>query len=137
MTRKKTGKEMRPLLVAVSLTKLLLLAIIAYFMMNAILTTNNNIKHNKQLVIDQSVSSLTGMGDNISSMTGSIGIIELFNQDIMDSVLSGDWDVFYTFTGRLGISFYPVDYIRVIRDGDVIFYKTDKDYSIDASEMPT
>ena len=58
--KSKTGKEMRNLMVAVSVTTLLLvLAVITYFMIDVIVTTNGNIDENKQKVIDQSAQSLT------------------------------------------------------------------------------
>ena len=54
---RKTGKEMRGLMVAVSATTLLLvLAVIAYFLIDVIVTTNSNIEKNKDLVIEQSLS---------------------------------------------------------------------------------
>jgi len=136
--KKKSGREMRSLMLAVSLTTLLLvLAVIAYFMVDIIVTTNNNIEHNKQLVIDQSVLALTEIGENIGGMTGNTRMIAMFNQGLMDDVLSGNWETFYTLIGDLGINFYPIEYIGVIRDGEVVAYKTDRNLEVDASEMPT
>ena len=136
--KKKTGKEMRNLMLAISLTTMILVvAVIAYFMVNIILTTNDNIEHNKQLVIDQSVLALSDIGENISGITGSTKMIDMFNQDIMEDVLSGDWDTFYAFIGDFAINFYPIEYVGVIRDGEVVSYETTKDYAIDAGDMPS
>jgi len=135
--RGKSGKEMRDLMLAVSLSVLVLvLAIIAYFMIDTIVTTNDNIEANKQLVIDQSVLALTEVGENISGMTGSPAMIGMFNQELMDDILAGEWETFYTLIGDIAINFYPIEYVSVIRDGKVVYYETERDYNIDASEMP-
>jgi len=135
--RGKSGKEMRDLMLAVSLSVLLLvLAIIAYFMIDTIVTTNDNIEANKQLVIDQSVLALTEVGENISGMTGSPAMIGMFNQELMDDILSGEWETFYTLIGNIAINFYPIEYVGVIRNGEVVYYESEGDYNINASELP-
>ena len=136
--RHRSGREMRNLMMAVSLSVLLLvLAVIAYFMVDIIVTTNNNIEKNKQLVIDQSVLALTEIGENISGMTGSTKMIAIFNQEISQDILAGKWETFYTLIGDLAINFYPIEYVGVIRDGEVVYHETARGYNIDASEMPT
>ena len=133
----KSGKEMRDLVLAVSLSVLVLvIAIIAYFMLDIIVTTNENIEHNKQLVIDQSVFTLSEIGENISDMTSSPKMIGLFNQDLIDNILAGNWDVFYDFIGSFAISFYPIDYVGVIRDGEVVSYKTSDGSKVNVEQMP-
>ena len=134
----RTGKEMRDLMLAVSLSVLVLvLAIIAYFMLDIVVTTNRNLEHNKQLVIDQSVFSLSEIGANISDMTGSPRMIGLFNQDLIDDILAGDWAAFYDFIGDFAINFYPIDYVGVIRDGEVVSYKTSDGSEVDVKQLPT
>ena len=82
--KKKTGKEMRNLMVTVSVTTLLLvLAVIAYFMIDVIVTTNGNIEDNKQKVIDQSAQSLTQISNNINSMVTNPATLQLFNQELI------------------------------------------------------
>ena len=135
--RHRSGREMRNLMMAVSLSVLLLvLAVIAYFMVDIIVTTNNNIEKNKQLVIDQSVLALTEIGENISGMTGSTKMIAIFNQEISQDILAGKWETFYTLIGDLAINFYPIEYVGVIRDGEVVYHETARGYNIDAGEMP-
>jgi HAMP domain-containing protein len=128
---------MRDLVLAVSLSVLvLMIVIIAYFMLDIIVTTNDNIEHNKQLVIDQSVFTLSEIGENISGMTGSPKMIGLFNQDVINDILAGDWDAFYDFIGDFAINFYPIDYVGVIRDGEVVSYKTSDGSEVDTGQMP-
>jgi len=132
------GKEMRRLMLAVSLSVLVLvLAIIAYFMVDIIVTTNNNIEHNKELVIEQSVLSLTQIGENISELTKSPAVIGIFNQDIVNKILGGDWQTFYDFMGEFAIPFYPIEYVGVVQNGEVVSYATKGGLVVDPQDMPT
>jgi len=134
----KTGKEMRKLMMAVSLSVLLLvLAIIAYFMVDIIVTTNANIKKNKELVIEQSVLSLVQVGDKITELTESPAVITLFNQDDVNKIISGDMQAFYDLIGRFAILFYPIEYVGMVRDGEVVSYATATGVDVDPQEMPT
>jgi hypothetical protein len=134
----KSGKEIRSLVLAVSATTLILvLAIIAYFMVDVIITTNNNIKHNEDLVIEQSVLSLTQVGENLSDLTQSPAIIGIFNQDLIDKILAGDWNTFYKFIGDFAIPFYPIEYVSIIQNGEIMSYDTRGLLVVDPEEMPT
>jgi HAMP domain-containing protein len=134
----KSGREMRALVVAVSVSVLaLMLAVIAYFMVDIILTTNRNIERNQQLVVEQSALALSEIGENISGMTADTRMIGMFNQELINDILSSDWETFYTFIGDFGINFYPIDYIGVMRDGEVVSFKTTRGFNIDATELPT
>jgi HAMP domain-containing protein len=134
----KSGKEMRKLLVAVSVTTLVLvLAVIAYFMIDVIVTTNSNIERNKELVIEQSVSNLTEIGNEINGMIGSPEIINMFNQELINDILSGNWEVFYGFIGDAAINLYPIQYVGVIRGGELVYSETKTDYGVDEDKMST
>ncbi|MBN2025774.1 MAG: hypothetical protein JW854_03265, partial [Actinobacteria bacterium] len=134
----KTGREMRKLVVAISVTTLLVvLAIIAYFMVDIIVTTNNNIEKNKQLVIEQTAKSLTEISESINALLSSTAIVGLFNQDYVDAFLeSRDFDLFNEMAGRIALGFYPIEYMGVIRGGELFFYDTKPGLDVDASEMP-
>jgi HAMP domain-containing protein len=69
-------------------------------------------------------------------MTNSPRMIGMFNQELMDDILAGNWETFYTFIGDFAVNFYPIEYVGVIRDGEVVYYETQKDYNINTSEMP-
>ncbi|NPV59490.1 MAG: hypothetical protein HPY75_07490 [Actinobacteria bacterium] len=135
--KQKAGREMRRLVVAISVgTLLLVLAVIAYFMVDVILTTNKNIDRNKELVVEQSVFTLTEIGDNINGMTGDTRMIGLFNRDLMDQILAGNWDVFYDFIGDFAISFYPIEYIGVIRNGELAASRSARGFDVSAGNIP-
>ena len=134
----KTGKEMRKLMMAVSLSVLLLvLAIIAYFMVDIIVTTNNNIEKNKDLVVEQSVLSLIEIGEKITELTESPAVVNLFNQDEVNKIMSGDMQAFYDLINRFAILFYPIEYVGMVRDGEVVSYATATGVDVDPQDMPT
>lgn len=134
----KSGREMRSLMVAVSLSVLaLVLAIIAYFMVDIIVTTNRNIERNEDLVIDQSVRSLIEIGENILALANNPNVIGIFNQDIVGQIIEGDFQVFYDFIGRFTIPFYPIEYVGIVQGGEVVSYNTKGGWEVDAREMPT
>jgi hypothetical protein len=134
----KTGKEMRKLMMAVSVSVLLLvLAIIAYFMVDIIVTTNNNIEKNKDLVIEQSVLSLVQIGEKITELAESPAVVNLFNQEDVNKIMSGDMQAFYELIDRFAILFYPIEYVGMVRDGEVVSYATTTGVEIDPKEMPT
>ena len=134
----KTGKEMRQLMLAVSLSVLvLLLGIITYFMVDIIVTTNNNIEHNKQMAIDKSVISLSEIGEIVSNMTSSSSMTQLFNRDLVKEIAAGNQEALYDLAGKFCTIFYPIEYIGIIRDGELEYYSTKGDIEIDPASMPT
>ncbi|MEW6553798.1 MAG: hypothetical protein AB1384_05890 [Actinomycetota bacterium] len=137
--KRKTGKEMRALMVAVSATTLVLVvAVIAYFMIDIIATTNQNIEENKQKVIDQSVQSLTEIGENINALMTDPGTLQLFNQDIVNELITTrNWDVVYDMVSTIGLGFYPIEYIGTIRDGELVAYAAKPGEDIEPSALPT
>ncbi len=137
--KKKSGKEMRSLMLAVSLTTLLLvLAVIAYFMVDIIVTSNNNIEHNKEKMIEESANTLTGINDNVSSLIRNPSTLVLFNQENIEKiVVERDWDVLYDMISTVGLGFYPIEYVGIIRDGELVNFEARSDVDIDPAEMPT
>ncbi len=134
----RTGREMRKLMLAVSAATLaLVLATIAYFLIDVILTTNRNIERDKEIVIEQSVLALAEVGENISGMTGDTRMIGMFNQETIYDILGGNWEVFYDFIGDFAINFYPIEYIGVIRGDKLVSYRALKGVEIDPEAMPT
>jgi len=132
------GKEMRGLILAVSLSVMLLvLAIIAYFMIDTIVTTNDNIDKNKQLVVEQTAKNLTDISENINSLLSSTTIIGIFNPEYVEEFLENrDYDLFNELAGKIALGFYPIDYIGVIRGGELTFYETKAGLDVDPDEMP-
>lgn len=135
--RHKSGKEMRDLILAVSLSTLLLvLAIIAFFMVSIIVTTNDNIEQNKQILIEQSAVSLEEISENIASMPTNPTILELFNEELVQEVMSGDQDLLYETVLDLGMTFYPVEYMGIVSDGELIGYEIREGLMVDPDKLP-
>jgi hypothetical protein len=83
--KRKTGREMRQLIVAITLTTLVLvLAIIAYFMTDTIVTANNNIEGDKQKMVAESARSLNEMAKvaDVSNL-GTPKMFNMFNPEII------------------------------------------------------
>jgi HAMP domain-containing protein len=134
----KSGREMRALMIAVSASVLVLvLAIIAYFMVDVIVTTNNNIERNKDLVIEQSVLSLIEIGQKITEMTESPSIVGLFNQEVVNQIVNGNSGAFYKLIKDFAMPFYPIEYVGVVQDGKVLSYATKAGVDVDPQELPT
>ena len=134
----KSGKEMRNLMLAVSLTTLLLvLAVIAYFMVDIITTTNDNIEKNKQLVIEQTAKSLTQISENINSTLSSPSTVDMFNQEYVEEFLTNrDFDIFNDLAGRIALGFYPIDYMGLVQNGELTYSDAKAGVDIDPDEMP-
>jgi nitrogen fixation/metabolism regulation signal transduction histidine kinase len=136
--QRKTGKEMKQLMVAITLSALVLtLAIIAYFMTDAIVTTNKNIESDKQKMVEQSVSTLNDMAKMASMTNFGPDMFSLFNPEIVQRAVAGDMEFIYQMTANIVSSFYPVDYVGVIKDGEVVAYKSKENAPIDVQGMPT
>ncbi|RJP35148.1 MAG: hypothetical protein C4536_01270 [Actinobacteria bacterium] len=135
--RGQTGKEMKNLMLAVSLSVLLLvLAIIAYFMVDIIVTTNRNSEHNRQLVIDESVVSLTEMADNITSMSSNPLFAQIIDPALAQRIIGGDHAVMYDLIIDLAFVFYPVEYVGLVDNGELVNYGSKPGLDIDPDEMP-
>ncbi len=134
---RKSGKEMRNLMLAVTLGVLLLvLAVIAYFMVTIIVTTNNNIEEDKQKLIEESVRSLQEMRSALFMMEINPSLLGLFNQDLVEKVMAGDLQTFYEYATDIALSFYPVEYVGVIVNGELADYEVRRGVSIDPDEIP-
>lgn len=134
--KRKSGKEMRKLMLAVSMFVLLLvLTIIAYFMTDVVITTNKNIEHNQDLVIEQSVFTLQELQDKANSLASNPEVISLFNEELIAGLPKGNEQDFADFTVTFNINFYPIDYVGVIIDGELLACEAASDFEIDPAEM--
>lgn len=132
----KKAKEMRNLMISVTASVLiLLLAIIAYFMIDVAITTNRNIERNKELVIEQSVLTLSTILDEIKGMTINANLFNLINEDIVNDILTGEMEPLFQFIIDFVLNLYPIDYVGVVSDGKLVAYGDSGGYNIDPSEM--
>jgi hypothetical protein len=137
--KNKTGREMRQLIFAITVSTLVLvLAIIAYFMIDAIVTTNKNIDSDKQKMVEQSVSSLNEMAKVADvSNTGNPEMFKMFNPEMMQRILAGDMEFFYPFVANVVSTFSPIDYVGIIKDGEVVAYKSRGNVPVDVKGLST
>jgi hypothetical protein len=133
----KSGKEMRRLALAVSLSVLaLVLAIVAYFMVDVIVTTNGNIENNKERMIDESVRLLYDMSSRMDMTRIGPDALKLFNPQITEQIMSGDYDAMYDYALQVVMLFYPVIYAGVIADGKLMSYDTFSGLTVDPAQLP-
>lgn len=134
---RKSGKEMRQLALAVSLSVLvLLLAIVAYFMVDVIVTTNGNIENNKERTIEESVRLLYDMSSRMDMTKIGPEALQLFNPQITQQIMGGDFDAMYDYALRVVMLFYPVIYAGVIADGRLMAYDAYSGLTVDPAQLP-
>jgi HAMP domain-containing protein len=135
--RYSSGREMTRLMVAVSASVLVLvLAIIAFFMADIIISTNQHVEDNKQRMIEESVRMLTEMGKSIDMYKVGPAVLKIFNQDLIQQIISGDSESLYGYMVDFLTLFYPINYIGIIVDGELVNYGADAAIDIDPQDMP-
>ncbi len=133
-----TGQEMRRLLWAISLMVLLLVvAVIAYFMVDITITYNRNIEDNKDKVIRESVRSLQDMSSLMILGGLPAELMQVFNQEVVMQIISGDLNTLSRYFITVGLNFYPVDYLGFIVDGKLMDSGAKAGIQVDPDELPT
>ncbi len=132
-----TGREMKRLVFAVTVMILaLVIAVIAYFMTDVIVTTDRNIEKNKQMVLDKTVMTIRDMGTHTGSISTNAKFLGMLNQDMLDRVLQGEALPLYELVVQLAAMSNPLEYVGVIVDGEVATYLTPTGEDIDLGEIP-
>jgi uncharacterized protein YneF (UPF0154 family) len=133
-----SGKEMRKLIYAITaMTLALIIGVIAYFMIDIVVTTNHNIEDNKQMVVEKSVMTLQDVGDAVGSLSTKTEFLQLFNKELLQSILMGNMEGLYDLTLTLAAGFNNLEYAGVVVDGEVVDYQTAKGVEVDIGELPT
>ncbi|RJP26407.1 MAG: hypothetical protein C4536_15855 [Actinobacteria bacterium] len=131
------GREMRKLILAVTLmTLFLVLGVIAYFMTDVILTTNNNIEKNKQMVLDKTVMTIKDLGMHTSQIGSNTKFLGMLNPDILNQILHGEAQPLYDLVLQLAAVTNPLEYVGIIADGEVVDYLMPSGLEVDPSELP-
>lgn len=132
------GREMRRLMIAVSSSVILLvLAITGYFLVDVILTTEQNISDNKERMIQESVHALEETRNILVLSEFNPAYLEIFNKELTQRMVSGDLDLLYDFAVKVALLFYPVEYTSIIKDGEVVSSGAQSGWSVNPSELPT
>lgn len=133
---RKTGREMKRLIIAISISTLsLVMAIIAFFIIDVTVTANNNIKENKAKMIDQSVLLLKQISSNLLEIEKSFGLMKYFNKDLASQIAAGNLSILYEMAADMAITLYPVDYVAIINDGEIKEYGARDGMDIDPATM--
>jgi len=132
-----SGREMRRLMVAVSLSVLcLLLAVIAYYMIDVAVTTDRNMRDNREKVIAESVRTIQDMKSALIMTDFSPQYLEVFNQDLLKQIVGGDIDALYRYATQIVLTFYPIDYVAFIAEGKVLKSGARKGLEINPYQIP-
>lgn len=132
------GMEMRRLMMAVSFSVILLvLAITCYFLVDVILTTEQNISDNKDKMIKESVHALEETRNILVLSEFNPAYLEIFNKELTQRMVAGDLDLLYDFAVKVALLFYPVEYTSIIKDGAVVSFGAQSGWNVDPSELPT
>ena len=101
---------MRKLVLAVTLMTLaLVLGVIAYFMTDVILTTNNNIDKNKQMTLEKTILQLKGIAERVGGISSDPRFLEVFNQERLQEILAGDEEILYETAVLMAAGMNPLD----------------------------
>jgi HAMP domain-containing protein len=132
-----TGREVKKLVLAVTLMTLaLVIGVIAYFMIDVILTTNNNIEKNEQMVLDKTVMTIKNLGLHTGSISSNAKFLELLNQDMLSQILRGEPLPLYEMVVQLAAMGNPLEYVGVIAGGETVTCLTPSGEDIDPAEIP-
>jgi hypothetical protein len=133
------NSEMSKLLWSFTIPVLLLVAlIVAAYLVYGIVNSNNNAKHTKQLLIEQSVKSFKSFGNNFQSLTGlSPELVKQFNPDILKAALGGDPVPLYGLAKNIMMLSSPAKYVAAIQDGKIVDFSNTSGATIDQSKLPT
>jgi len=119
------------------MTLVLVLGVIAYFMIDVILTTNNNIEKNKQMVLDKTVVTIKNLGTHTGQISSNTQFLGMLNQDLLNQILQGEAEPLYELVTQLATVANELEYVGIIKDGEVVAYLTPSGLDVDPSELPT
>lgn len=132
------GREMRDLIYAVTaMTLALVLGVIAYFMVDVIMTTNENIEENKKLVVNKSVMALKDVGDAVSGVSTDPGFIQILNQEWLQEILGNDSEALYRLVLTFAMGVNPLEYAGVLAEGRLVDFRTSPGVELDPSQLPS
>lgn len=135
--KRASGREVRKLILAVTLMTLaLVIGVIAYFMVDVILTANYNIKKNKEMVLDKTVMTVRDMGKHTGSIGSNPKFLGMLNKDLLQRILQGEAKSLYELIMQFASSARLLEYAGVVVDGDVATYITPTGKDIDPSGLP-
>jgi nitrogen fixation/metabolism regulation signal transduction histidine kinase len=134
--RRVFGRELQRLILAItSLMMILSLAIIAFFIVEVSVTTHQNIEKNRDLMVSASVLMLQDLSDTISNISGNSTLFTNFRPEVIQTCLREPQAV-YDLIVDLGGTLYPLEYIGISSNGQVLDSSCRDGSRVDASSVP-
>jgi len=94
-------------------------------------------KDNKAKMIDQSVLLLKQISNNLLDINKNMTLMKYFNRDLWDQIAAGDFSGFFEMAAQMGITLYPVEYVSIVEDGQIMKYATHGVNNIDPASLPS
>jgi len=136
--RLKPDSEMSKLLWSFTIPVLLLVALIVVaYLIYGIVSTNNNAKRVKELMVEETVRTYRSMGNNFQNLSSaSPELIKQFNADIVRTAYSGDPVPIYGLAKHMMLLTTPAKTVSVIKDGKVVDSITPAGITVDVAKLP-
>jgi methyl-accepting chemotaxis protein len=135
--RSKNGSEMNRLLWSFTIPVLLLVAlIVGFYLVEGIVSANNNAKHTKQLLIEQTAQSYKRIGENFQDAKFGLEMAKVFNPEIIQSVIIGDVGPLYGLALSIMKITTPAQFIAVVQDGQIKEQTSISGGAVDTSKLP-
>jgi methyl-accepting chemotaxis protein len=133
----KPRSEMSKLLWSFTIPVLLLVTIIVgYYLIDGIVSANNNAKHTKQLLITQTFQSYNRIGENFRSLNFGPDLVKVFNPEVTQGIFSGQMTPLYSVIKNIMTLTSPVSYMAVVSDGKVVDSLSVKGITVDPNNVP-
>lgn len=134
--RRVFGRELQRLILAITgLMMILALAIVAFFIVEVSVTTHQNIEKNRDLMVSSSVLMLQELSDTISNISSSTKLFTKFSPEVVQTCLR-DPQAVYDLIVELGGALYPLEYIGISCDGQVMNSSCGDGCCVDGSSVP-
>jgi len=136
--KKKHGSEMSKLIWSFTIPVLLLVAIIVgFYLIEGIVRADNNAKHTKQLLVDQTVQSYKRLGENFQNVNFNPELIKAFNQDFLQAFFQGDAGPTYDLILNISVLASPAEYVGLVKDSSIYDYSVKSGVTIDPKQLLT
>ncbi len=98
---------------------LLVVAIIAFFIVDAVLSADNNAEQTKKILIEQTVQTYRRMGENFQVSGFNPSMAQTFNPELIQSFLRGDYKPVYDLILNISVLATPSEAVALVTDGKV------------------
>jgi hypothetical protein len=134
----KTKSEMSKLLWSFTIPVFILIAaILALFLVDSIMSTNNNAELTKKLLINQIVDSYRRLGENFQSMNFNPEVLKLLSPDMLQAFARGDVDPVFALIMNVSVMASPAEYVALVKDGSIYKYSAKSGVTVKPEQLLT